>query len=166
MNKVFRLLLAGIAAWLTGLAVILMWLRLSNGGSDFTLNDIQGFGVLFVVASGLLMLIVYLPVLFWLKRRRKDFLWFPLWPGLLLNLPLFVLLVVLINRKVTPSEAISMMVIFAASGAVFGLGFFRGLVRSPRAAGPPDCAPACPASHLRSGHVGRDREGRNRNSWR
>ena len=132
MNKVFRLLLAGFAAWMTGLAVMLIWLRLSNGGSDFTLNDIQGFGVLFVVVFGLLMLILYLPVLFWLRRRRKDFLQFPLWPGLLLNLPIFVLLVVLINRKVTAAEAVSMMVIFAASGAVFGLGFFWGLVRSPR----------------------------------
>lgn len=111
---------------------MLIWLRLSNGGSDFTLTDIQGFGVLFVVAFGLLMLIVYLPVMFWLKRRRKDFLWFPLWSGLVLNLPLFVLLVVLINRKVTPSEALSMMLIFAASGAIFGLGFFWGVVRSPR----------------------------------
>jgi hypothetical protein len=75
----------------------------------------MGFGVLAVVASGLLMLILYLPSLYWLKRRRggatprRDFI---LLTGVFCNLPIFVTLPVLINRKMVVSEALGFIVTF------------------------------------------------------
>lgn len=61
MKKIAQVLLAMIAAWLGGLIVIFTLLYFANGGADFTRADLMGFSVLFVVASTLLMLGVYLP---------------------------------------------------------------------------------------------------------
>ena len=72
------------------------------------------------------MLVLYLPSLHWLKRRRggvrprKDFL---LLTGLLCNLPVFIILLALINRKMVLSEALGFIATFLIIGSVFGLGF-------------------------------------------
>ena len=86
----------------------------------------MGFGTLAIVASGLLMLVLYLPSLYWLKRRRQGIrprFEFLLLTGLLCNLPVFILLLSLINRKMVLAEALGVMATFAIIGAVFGLGF-------------------------------------------
>jgi hypothetical protein len=123
MKKIAKLVLAGVAAWIGGLGVILTLLYFGNGGSDFTLTDFMGFGVLFVLASTLLMLGVYLPGLFWFRGRSQNRILFPLFSGLLLNLPIFVLLAILIGRKVSASEAFGFMLTFLVAGLVFGFGF-------------------------------------------
>ena len=62
-----------------------------------------------IVVSGLLMLVLYLPSLYWLKRRRsgvrprREFL---LLTGLLCNVPVFIFLLTLVNRKMVLSEAL------------------------------------------------------------
>jgi hypothetical protein len=124
--KLIKLFLNAVVAWTLGLAFIVASLYFANGGADFTSTDLMGFGVLATVASGLLMLILYLPSLYWLKRRRggvtprRDFL---LLTGVLCNVPLFILLAGLINRKMVLSEALGFMAAFMIIGSAFGLGF-------------------------------------------
>ena|SRR5215204_334783 len=124
--KLLKLLLSALVAWTLGLAAIAAILYFSNGGADFTITDLTGFGVLAIVASGLLMLVLYLPSLYWLKRRRgsvkprKEFL---LLTGIVCNLPVFILLLTLINRKMSLSEALGFIATFLIIGTAFGLGF-------------------------------------------
>lgn len=125
MKKIAQLLLTIIAAWLGGLIVIFTLLYFMNGGADFTREDLMGFGVLFVVVSTLLMLGVYLPGLFWLRRKSSKTLFFPLFSGMILNLPIFILLGFLIGRKMSAAEALGFMLTFLVAGLVFGLGFAR-----------------------------------------
>lgn len=124
--KLVKLLFSAIVAWALGLVFIAATLYFSNGGVDFTTTDLMGFGVLAVVASGLMMLLLYLPGLYWLKRRRGAVtprMSFVLLTGLFCNIPLFITLMILINRKMSLSEAIGFMVAFLIIGSVFGLGF-------------------------------------------
>ena len=124
--NILKLFLSALVAWALGLAFICATLYFSNGGADFTMADIMGFGVMAVVASGLLMLVLYLPSLYWLKRRRggvnprRDFM---LLTGIVCNLPLFITLIILVNRKMSLSEALGFIATFLIIGAVFGLGF-------------------------------------------
>lgn len=124
--KLIKLFLSALAAWALGLAFISATLYFSNEGADFTTTDIMGFGVMAIVASGLLMLVLYLPGLYWLKRRQGGVMpriSFVLVSGLVCNLPLFVTLIFLINRKMVLSEALGFMATFLIIGSVFGLGF-------------------------------------------
>ena len=124
--KIVKLLVSAIAAWTLGLAFIAATLYFTNNGVDFTATDLMGFGTLAVAASGLLMLVLYLPSLYWLKRRRsgiKPRAEFLLLTGLLCNLPVFLILLSLINRKMMLTEALGFMATFAIIGSVFGLGF-------------------------------------------
>jgi hypothetical protein len=124
--KLVKLLLNAIVAWALGIAVIAAMLFFSNGGADFTMTDITGFGVLAVVASGLLMLVLYLPSLYWLKRRRggvRPRFEFLLLTGIICNVPLILVLLALVNRKMALSEALGFIVTFLVIGSVFGFGF-------------------------------------------
>jgi hypothetical protein len=124
--KVVKLLCNAVVAWILGIAFIAAILYFTNGGTDFTVTDVTGFGVLAIVVSGLLMLVLYLPSLYWLKRRRggvrprRDFL---LLTGLLCNVPIFIFLLFLINRKMVLTEALGFIATFLIIGSVFGLGF-------------------------------------------
>jgi len=115
-----------MTAWALGIALIAAILFFKNGGVDFTLTDFSGFAVMAILFSSLLMLVLYLPSLYWLKRRRHgvrprvDFL---LLTGVFCNLPVFVLFLTLTNRTMVLSEAIGFMATFLVIGAVFGLGF-------------------------------------------
>ena len=63
---------------------------------------------------------------YWLRRRRHGIrprIGFLLLTGLLCNLPVFLFLLSLINRKMVATEALGFMATFAVIGAVFGLGF-------------------------------------------
>ena len=124
--KLLKLFLNAIIAWTLGLAAIAAVLYFSNGGADFTVTDLTGFGVMAVVASGLLMLVLYLPSLYWLKRRRggvRPRLDFLLLTGLICNLPLIAAVLILVNRKMVLSEALGFIATFFVIGSVFGLGF-------------------------------------------
>lgn len=124
--KLIKLFLNAVVAWALGLAFTAANLYLVNGGADFTRTDLMGFGSLATVISGLLMLCLYLPSLYWLKRRRggvtprRDFL---LLTGVLCNVPLYIFLALLINRKMVLTEALGFMAAFLIIGSAFGLGF-------------------------------------------
>ena len=124
--KFLKLFLNAIVAWALGIVVIATLLYFGNNGADFTFTDISGFGVLAIVVSGLLMLVLYLPSLYWLKRRRdgvRPRLDFLLLTGLICNLPLIVVVLTLVNRKMILSEALGFIATFLVIGAVFGFGF-------------------------------------------
>ena len=124
--KLLKLLLTALVAWILGLASIAAILYFSNGGADFTVTELTGFGSLAIVVSGLLMLVLYLPMLYWLKRRRggvKPRLDFLLLTGLFCNSPLFLFLLALINRKMVLGEALGFIATFLIIGSVFGFGF-------------------------------------------
>ena len=124
--RILKLLLNATIAWALGLISIAAILYFSNGGADFTMTDLTGFGSLAIVVSGLLMLVLYLPSLYWLKRRRggvKPRLEFVLLTGLLCNIPVFIFLLTLINRKMVLSEALGFIATFLIIGSVFGFGF-------------------------------------------
>ena len=124
--KLLKLLLNALIAWILGLAAIAAVLYFSNGGVDFTMTDLTGFGSMAVVVSGLLMLVLYLPSLYWLKRRRGGVnrrIEFVLLTGLLCNVPLIIFLLALVNRKMVLSEALGFIVTFLIIGSAFGLGF-------------------------------------------
>ena len=124
--KLLKLFLTAIVAWTLGIAAIAVILYFTNGGSDFTMTDLSGFGVMAIVVSGLLMLVLYLPSLYWLKRRRggvKHPIHFVLLTGFLCNVPIFIFLLTLINRKMVLSEALGFIATFLIIGSTFGLGF-------------------------------------------
>ena len=124
--KVVKLFFSAVIAWSLGLVFICATLYFSNAGADFTITDVMGFGVLAIVVSSLLMLVLYLPGLYWLKRRRrgvkprKDFI---LLTGFICNLPVFITLLFLINRKMVLSEALGFIATFLIIGSAFGLAF-------------------------------------------
>ena len=70
--KPLKLFFSALVAWALGLAFISATLYFSNGGADFTMTDIMGFGVMAVVASGLLMLVLYMPGLYWQPNSLKS----------------------------------------------------------------------------------------------
>jgi hypothetical protein len=126
MITVLKLLLNAVVAWIAGLVFIAANLYFSNNGADFTFIDLSGFGVITIVVSGLMMLLLYLPSLYKLKRRFGRLhprIKFALVTGVLCNLPIFLFLTLLINRKMSATEAVGFMVAFFVIGVSFGLGF-------------------------------------------
>ena len=118
-----RMFLTALVAWVSGLVLISVVLYFSNGGVDFSFIDIVGFGGIIVIGSAILLLIYYLPAMFWLRRKTSRPLSFAFTGGLILNLPVFILFYSLIGRKMVSSEAILFMLTFLIMGAIFGLGF-------------------------------------------
>jgi len=118
-----RMFVSAFVAWVSGLVLISAVLYFSNGGADFSFIDIAGFGGIIVIGSAVLLLLYYLPVMFWLRRKTSRPLSFALAGGLILNLPTFILFYLLIGRKMVASEAILFMLTFLIMGAIFGLGF-------------------------------------------
>ena len=126
MKVAIEFLLNALVAWLAGFLFIVATLYFSNSGADFTVTDIMGFSVLSVIASGILMLAVYTPSLYWLRRRlggvspRHKFL---LLTGVVCNVPMFILFTLLIDRKMSAPEAVGFMLTFLVIGLSFGYGF-------------------------------------------
>ena len=126
MSTVLKLLLNAVVAWIAGLLFIAGNLYFSNNGVDFTLIDMTGFGVITIVVSGLMMLLLYLPSLYKLRRRfgmLHPRIKFALLTGVVCNLPIFLFLAFLINRKMSATEAVGFMLSFLVFGVSFGLGF-------------------------------------------
>ena len=126
MSTVLKLLLNAVVAWIAGLLFIAANLYFINNGADFTLIDLTGFGVITIVVSGLMMLLLYLPSLYKLRRRFGTLhprIKFALLTGVLCNLPIFLFLALLINRKMSATEAVGFMLAFLVIGVSFGLGF-------------------------------------------
>ena len=133
MKRILKYIASALAAWWAGLLVIGAILYFSNNGSDFTVTDIMGFGVMAVVASGILMLVIYLPALHLLKKRLlpQPHLRSALLTGVLCNLPIFIVLTFLAGRKMSLNEAVGFMTTFLIIGLVFGFGVAPTSVQNP-----------------------------------
>jgi len=133
MKRILKYIASALAAWWAGLLVIGAILYFSNNGSDFTVTDIMGFGVMAIVASGFLMLLIYLPALHFLKRRllAQPHLRSALLTGVLCNLPIYIVLTFLAGRKMVLGEALGFMVTFLIIGLVFGFGVAPTSVQNP-----------------------------------
>ena len=118
-----RMFVSATVAWVFGVVLISAVLYFSNGGADFSFIDIAGFGGIIIIGSAILLLLYYLPAMFWLRRKTSRPLSFAVAGGLILNLPVFILFYFLIGRKMVASEAFLFMLTFLIMGAIFGLGF-------------------------------------------
>jgi len=133
MTFAVRIFVTAVVAWIAGLVLISAVLYSSNGGADFSVTDIAGFGGIIIVGSAILLLVYYLPVMFWLRRKTSRPFSFALAGGLILNIPTFILFYILIGRKMAAAEAILFMLTFLIMGAIFGLGFLWSQVSLRRA---------------------------------
>ena len=122
MKRILRYIASALAAWWAGLLVIGAILYFSNNGSDFTVTDIMGFGVLAVVASGILMLVIYLPALYLLRKRllQQPHLRSALLTGVICNVPIFIVFAYLSGRRMVLGEALAFISTFLIIGLVFG----------------------------------------------
>lgn len=118
-----RMFVTALVAWISGLVLVGAVLFSFNSGADFSFVDIAGFGGIIIVGSAILLLLYYLPAMFWLRRKTSRPLPFALAGGLILNPPTFILFYFLIGRKMVASEAILFMATFLIMGTIFGLGF-------------------------------------------
>lgn len=118
-----RIFVTALLAWVSGLVLVCAVLYSVNGGADFSFTDIAGFGGIIIIGSAILMLLCYLPAMFWLRKKTSRPLSFVIAGGLILNLPTFILFYLLIGRKMVVSEAFLFMLTFLIMGAIFGLGF-------------------------------------------
>jgi hypothetical protein len=120
-----KLIAISIGSWLLGLTVILLTFRAIEG-DHLSAADIQGATITSLIVAALLFSLAYAPSLFWLRRRLggcKPAVIFPLVSALLLNLPVFLIAILAINRTLAPSEALAFIGAFILMGTTFGLGF-------------------------------------------
>ncbi|HEX8179313.1 MAG TPA: hypothetical protein VF525_07190 [Pyrinomonadaceae bacterium] len=120
--------LVGVAfgAWVVGLTTTLGWSCLFV--ETPSRNDVLGFGSLLLGAAVPVCGLLYVPGLFWLRRRLggcRPVVLFPLAAGVLLNLP--VVAVSLFMARLKASMAVGEHTLFIAGfvamGLTFGLGF-------------------------------------------
>jgi hypothetical protein len=123
-KNLFRMIIAGLAAWACGVAVISAVSYFVY--DELSLADFLGFAGMSLIASAVVFTVLYAPGLFWLRRRLKGCepaIFFPLGAALFLNAPLFMALALLAGRKMVASEAILFASGFLTMGLMFGLGF-------------------------------------------
>ena len=65
-----RMFVTAVVAWVSGLVLVSAVLYSSNGGADFSFIDIAGFGGIIIIGSAILLLIYYLPAMFWLEKKN------------------------------------------------------------------------------------------------
>lgn len=120
-----KLITISIGSWLLGLTVILLTFRAIEG-DHLSAADIKGATITSLIVAALLFSLAYAPSLFWLRRRLggcKPAVIFPLVSALLLNLPVFLIAILAINRTLAPREALAFIGAFILMGTTFGLGF-------------------------------------------
>lgn len=122
-----RLFLTAILSLFAGLAshLLLVFFVL---GDPLSFEDLMGVGVMSVAYSLVVFSLVYLPGLLWLRQRLpgcEPAHYFPLFTGLVLNLPVavFVLLWHKLGGVFSTGEAVLFVIQFIVAGAVFGAGF-------------------------------------------
>ena len=122
-----RLLLTAILSLLAGLVAHLLLVFFALG-DPLSFEDLMGVGVMSVAYSLVVFSLVYLPGLFWLRKRLpgcEPAHYFPLFTALVLNLPVavFVLLWHKLGGVFSTGEAVLLVLQFVIAGAVFGAGF-------------------------------------------
>jgi hypothetical protein len=119
--------LIGVAAisWFACLTTVLFAIFIIDGWA-LSVPDLLGATSATLAASFLVIVLLYLPGLFWLKRRQggcEPAIWFPLMCALVLNAPMFLLTAIMAGRSLVVAEAFIFIFAFMVLGAVFGFGF-------------------------------------------
>lgn len=126
-----KLVAVSVVAWVTGLAAYvgctgILW------GQGIARPDLNAVMFWSAVALALAVAGVYTPAMFALRRRVLSLGTWWLFPLVSIGLgvvPLFVIVTIFQGSPVSP-EAALFYCMFAAFGAVFGVGFYLAYVRS------------------------------------
>ncbi len=122
-----KLFIVAALSWLAGLATILSWSYIFVETPSRA--DVFGFGTLTLITAVPIFALLYLPGLFWLRRRLggcRPAAFFPLASGVLLNLPVVALSLFMARLKA--SMAVGEHTLFIAGFVVMGLTFGLGFV--------------------------------------
>ncbi len=116
-------IIAGLS-WLISLLAILLlstfWFEPPS------LADVLGFGGLSFLAALFVIPLLYLPALWWLKRKLdglKPAMYFPLTLVSAFNAPVYILLWIQAGKAFMASEGALFFCLFFVMGLVFGNGF-------------------------------------------
>jgi hypothetical protein len=122
-----KLLVVAIAAWFAGLVAhllppYLLWQE------RFGVEDLLGIVLISSVYSVGVFLLIYLPGLFWLRKRLggcKPASYFPLAAASLFYIPVALLIILLhkFGGAFSTGEALLFIVQFMVAGLLFGAGF-------------------------------------------
>lgn len=128
-----RLIIVVLASCLTATAACLSALFLSSrfiyGGETINDAELTGFAGVSFIFSLLTCVVLYAPGLYLLRRRRKGICepayLFPLVSTLLLNIPVFLILLIPLRTGLVSGwgEASLIFTAFLVAGFVFGVGF-------------------------------------------
>lgn len=121
-----KLLVISVISWLAGLVPVLAIFHFVVEPVSFA--DFMGFTVTSLGISLIAIVLLYLPGLFWLRRRLggcERAALFALLPAFILNAPILALTGFQAGRTMARSEALSFICLFIVMGLVFGLGFAR-----------------------------------------
>lgn len=130
-----KLFIIAVLSWLTGWATILSWDCLFVETPSTA--DVFGFGTLTLITAVPIFALLYLPGLFWLRRKLggcRPAALFPFASGVLLNVP--VVAVSLFMGRLKASMAVGEHTLFIAGFVAMGLTFGLGFVWSCRASTP------------------------------
>ncbi|HEU4389623.1 MAG TPA: hypothetical protein VFV34_17595 [Blastocatellia bacterium] len=132
MSNRRKLTLIAVGAWIAGVSTfVLLSFLIAERPS---LTDIAGITVLSVIAVGVNTSLVYVPGLYWLRRRRgscEPAIVFAGAAGLVLNIPAIVLAVLQSGATMGTTEALLFAAMMIVAGSVFGFAFARVYEHQP-----------------------------------
>lgn len=131
-----KLVSISLGSWLLALATLLLVFSIVDR-EPLSAANAKGVTLISLVITALLFSLAYAPLLLWLRQRLggcRPALLFPVVSALLLNLPVFLIGILSINRTLGAAEAFAFISSFILMGAAFGVGFVwnyqRGKIES------------------------------------
>ena len=120
-----KLIVVSFISWGACLLTVLGAIFISD---DWTIGvpDLVGAASTTLVASAVVIMLLYVPGLFWLRRRQggcTPALWFPLACALVFNAPIFLITALMAGKSMVVVEALIFVIAFLVLGTAFGLGF-------------------------------------------
>ena len=119
-----KLISISLGSWLLGLTVQMLAFLVVKG-EGVSPADFKATSISLIIAS-LLFSLAYAPSLFWLRKRLggcRPAALFPLASAVVLNLPVFLIGILVIGRTLAMTEAFALIGAFVLMGTAFGLGF-------------------------------------------
>jgi hypothetical protein len=127
-----KLLLVSVISWLAGLVPVLVFSHFFI--EPLSLPDFMGFTIASLGITLITILLLYLPGLFWLRRRLggcQRAALFPLMAAFVLNAPVILLTGLQAGKSMALSEALLFIALAVVVGLVFGFGFARAYRAQP-----------------------------------
>ena len=126
MSNGRKLTLFALGSWIAGTAsFVLLSIAIAEQPG---LADLAGILVLSVIAVGVNTLLLYVPGLHWLRRRRgssEPAILFAAAAGLVLNIPAIVIAALQSGATLARTEALLFAVMMVVAGSTFGFAFAR-----------------------------------------